>query len=221
MKMLRHAYHSMHQESLQKTAKECRHGTPGSQQNQRDRTHAHFAGAMQTCEYPPQQFRKGLNLIVAMSKNRCIGFKGALPWRISQDLRHFRARTWGHPVIMGRRTFESIGKPLPGRQNFVLTRRNLQLPTTVIPCYDFEKALRQAQKVAGGENIFVIGGAQIYKQALPFAHRIYLTKIAQNFAGDTFFPEFCEQQWRTLDCSEWKGENPAYRFMILENSTCL
>jgi len=123
-----------------------------------------------------------LSLIVAASRNNVIGAGGKLPWHLSADLKHFKKLTLGHPVLMGRKTFESIGKPLPGRTNIVITRQKEYQACGATVVHSLEEALRVCEKEP---EVFVIGGAEIYKEALPQADRIYLTRINQNFEGDT------------------------------------
>ncbi len=137
-----------------------------------------------------------ISLIAAMGENRVIGSRGKIPWHLPADFAHFRDITMGHPVIMGWKTFESIGKPLPGRTNIVVTMQ----PDHEIKGYrmagTLDEALRLAGEAKGGEEIFVIGGALTYKEALPKADWIYLTKIRGIFEGDAFFPEFSSTEWR-------------------------
>jgi len=118
-------------------------------------------------------------MIAAVGRNRELGRGNELLWHIPEDLKRFKALTLGHPVIMGRKTFESIGKPLPGRTNLVVSRSALSL----------EDALAQAKKL-DKEEVFIIGGAQIYEQALPYADRLYLTLIEDTKEADAFFPEY-------------------------------
>ena len=128
-----------------------------------------------------------LCMIVAMSRNRVIGRDGQMPWRLPQDLRRFKELTMGHPIIMGRKTHESIGRVLPGRLNVVLTRnpRYASAGTMVFNCLD--AAL--AQLSGEHDQAFIIGGAAVYRQALPLVQRIYLTLIKEDVKGDTFFPQ--------------------------------
>lgn len=133
-----------------------------------------------------------VTLVVAVSRNNVIGRNGALPWKLSSDLKRFRALTLGKPIIMGRKTFESIGRPLPGRTNIVVTRARLEAPElSVAPT--FEDALRLACQ--GGDEVMIIGGAQIYQAALPVAGRIHFTRVAADFAGDAFFPQLTPADW--------------------------
>jgi len=141
-----------------------------------------------------------VSLVVAMARNRVIGRDNALPWRLPEDLRHFRALTLGKPVIMGRRTFESIGRPLPGRTNIVISRQpDPRLPEGVLLASSIPDALVLAREVCmrdGAAECMVIGGAEVYRQCLPFADRIHLTLLEQEVAGDTHFPEFASSEWR-------------------------
>ena len=125
-----------------------------------------------------------VSIIVAVAENGVIGDKNTLLWHISEDLKHFKAVTTGHPVIMGRKTYESLGRPLPNRTNVVITRQQV-----------------------------VIGGAQIYAQALPLADRFYLTRVFRAYEGDTHFPEWDEAQWRLLSSESFaSGTNYPYPF---------
>jgi dihydrofolate reductase len=141
-----------------------------------------------------------LSLVVAMSRNRVIGKSNQLPWRMSDDLKRFKTLTMDHVVIMGRRTFESMNsKPLPGRTNIVITRRTDFHPNGIIIAHDLEEAVRQAELHDGqlhrkGEA-FIIGGAEIFQQALSRADRIHLTLIDAQVEGDTFFPPIDASNW--------------------------
>lgn len=142
-----------------------------------------------------------LAIIVAVAKNGVIGCNNKLPWHLPQDLKYFKAVTLGKPVIMGRKTYESIGKPLPGRTNIVITRnKDWVTAEGVVVTNSFEQALFEAQKVqgSGGEPIYeimVIGGAEIYRSALQFADRIYLTRVNVEPEGDAFFDVLNEAEW--------------------------
>jgi dihydrofolate reductase len=139
-----------------------------------------------------------VSLIAAVAANRTIGKDGQLPWHLPADLRHFRRLTWGHPVIMGRRTFESMGKPLPGRTNIVVTRGAFAHPGVQV-ARSVEEALALA---AGDDEAFVAGGAEIYRAALPLADRLYLTEIDRDFPGDTHFPDFDRDDWSLVESAE-------------------
>lgn len=143
-----------------------------------------------------------LSLIVAASRNGVIGRESALPWHLPEDLRHFKALTLGKPVIMGRLTWESIGRPLPGRPNIVISRNtDYQAPgAEVVP--DLEAALaRAAGLVDATDEIMIIGGAQIYRVALPLVGRVYRTRVDLEVEGDAFFPELDPAEWCLLTSS--------------------
>lgn len=133
-----------------------------------------------------------LVLVAAMARNRVIGHEGGMPWHLPADLKHFKAVTMGCPVVMGRRTFESIGRALPGRSNIVISRSRPQLPDGV----ELAGSLEEALDLAGAERVMVIGGGQIYREALPRADRLELTLIDTVVTGDTVFPEWPAAQWR-------------------------
>lgn len=155
-------------------------------------------------------------LIAAMGENRVIGKGGRLPWRLPADLRFFRQTTWGRPVIMGRVTWDSVGRPLPGRRNIVVSRRRDFAPKGAEVAASLEAALLL---VADEPEVFVVGGAQLYATALPRADRIYLTVIHQNFEGDTWFPKFEGPSWRLVsrDDREADSENPyPFSFLVYE-----
>jgi len=159
-----------------------------------------------------------VSLIAAMAKNRTIGLDNALPWHLPADQRYFKAKTMGHSLVMGRRTFESIGeRPLPGRKTIVVSRRRDYAPPGVEVARSLDEALARAE----GEEVFVAGGEEIFREALPRAHRLYLTRIERDFPGDTFFPELDESAWRLLDRERHEAttEIPfAYSFEIWEKS---
>lgn len=141
-----------------------------------------------------------LTHVTAMSQNHVIGTQNKLPWNIPEDLKFFRDTTKGHIMIMGRKTFDSIGaKPLPQRFHIVITRQDLQ---SSHPLVRYVKTLEEALEVARpltaqwGEEVFIVGGGEIYKQSLPFTDKIYLTVIHQDFAGDTYYPEIPMDQFK-------------------------
>ncbi len=145
--------------------------------------------------------RVRIALIVAMADNRVIGRDGGLPWRIPADLKYFKAKTMGKPIVMGRRTYDSIGKPLPGRPNIVVTRRGGDFPDGVDIASDVDTALaiaRQRAEEIGTDEIMVIGGATLYEALLPHADRLYLTEVHEAVEGDTFFPAFDNSDWREV-----------------------
>ena len=160
-----------------------------------------------------------ISLIAALGSNRVIGDKNTLPWHLPADLKHFKELTLGHPVIMGRKTFDSIGRPLPKRRNIVVSRRAGSAITGCEVAGSFNEALRL---VKDEPEVFVIGGAQIFEQALPLVHRMYLTMVNHEFPGDTYFPVYDESKWRITNQKKFPGdeENPfPYSFVTLERIT--
>ena len=137
-----------------------------------------------------------ISLIVAMAQNGVIGRDNALPWRLPEDLKRFKEFTLGKPILMGRRTFEAIGRPLPGRANLVLTRDRDWRAPGVIPVHSVEEALLQTRTC---DELVVIGGAEIYRLLLPLARRIYLTHVHADVPGDTYFPAFDPAQWDDVE----------------------
>jgi dihydrofolate reductase len=132
-----------------------------------------------------------LTIVVAIDAQRGIGVNNTLPWRLKEDLQHFKRTTTGHPMIMGRKTFDSIGRPLPNRRNIVVTRNPEWQHEGVEAVTSFEDAV----KLAGDAEVMVIGGAQIFAEALPHTDRLIVTEIDKVFNCDTFFPEIDRQQW--------------------------
>jgi dihydrofolate reductase len=159
-----------------------------------------------------------LSIIVAMTEERVIGRNNQLPWHLAEDLRRFKKITMGHPIIMGRKTFDSIGKPLPGRQNIVITRDPEFRADGVTVGRSLLEAFGLCDASTGEE--FVIGGASVFAAALPLAQRLYLTLIHKDFPGDVFFPAFdLKNDYRFLD--ELHAASPApdsisYSFIIAE-----
>ncbi|MBZ0328760.1 dihydrofolate reductase [Halomonas sp. ANAO-440] len=140
-------------------------------------------------------------MIAALSRNRVIGVENQLPWYLPEDLRFFKRMTQAKPLVMGRKTFESIGRPLPGRINIVVTRNSTFRHDGVRVCHDLASALALADQQAtidGSEEIMVMGGGEIYAQALPFASRLYLTEVDVEVEGDARFPELGDSQWEEV-----------------------
>jgi dihydrofolate reductase len=168
-----------------------------------------------------------VSLIVAMAQNNCIGKDNKMPWHISEDLKRFKSLTVGHPVIMGRKTYESIlgylSKPLPGRTNIVVSRKGFTPEGTNenlhdIPVFDsLEKAIAHGQKIAKSE-VFIIGGAQIYGQAIYLADIIYLTQIHEDVSGDAFFPEIDQKIWTETAREDHLANSPPFSFITLVKS---
>lgn len=156
-------------------------------------------------------------LVVAMARNRVIGAGGKLPWHLPEDLKAFRRITTGHPVVMGRKTFDSIGKPLPNRTNFVVTRDAGRVidGCRVARSLDEALAAASAPEIPGREEICVIGGGEIYRQALERADRIYLTLVDRDVEGDARFPEFDWARYRVVSREE-RLEPFRFEFLVLE-----
>lgn len=163
------------------------------------------------------QTRLPLAMIAALAQNRVIGLDNRMPWHLPADLKHFKAMTLGKPIIMGRKTWDSLGRPLPGRLNLVVSRQaDLQLAGAET-FTDLDAALVRAEQWAreqGVDELMLIGGAQLYAQALGQAQRLYLTRIDAAPAGDAFFPAFDEAEWQCVESQPHpaEGEAPAYRF---------
>ncbi|MBL8385088.1 MAG: dihydrofolate reductase [Burkholderiales bacterium] len=170
-----------------------------------------------------------LSMIVAMAANRAIGRDNRMPWHLPPDLTHFKRVTLGHPVIMGRRTYESIlatlGRPLPGRLNVVISRRldyradpgRLAAPDTPPRVVDSPAAARAAAAASGADEAFVVGGAEIYRAMLPAAARLVVTEIARDFDGDAFFPPIDPRLWREVArAPQPRGGEPAVDYAFVE-----
>lgn len=163
-------------------------------------------------------------LVVAVAENGVIGKDGKLPWHISSDLKFFRAITMNKPIVMGRKTYDSIGKPLDGRDNIVVTRNAAFQAEGVFVAGDVEQAMELARNKArerGANEISVIGGAQIYAATLPFADIIYLTEVHDEPDGDAFFPEIDKDTWREVSRERREaGEQDSadYSFVVLERT---
>jgi dihydrofolate reductase len=133
-----------------------------------------------------------LSIIVALSENNVVGVDNKLPWHLSADLKRLKSITMGHHIIMGRKTFESFGKPLPGRTNVIITRNKKYKANGTIVVFSLREALEIAKK---DKEAFIFGGGEIFREALPMVNKIYMTKIHQYFTGDTFFPELNRREW--------------------------
>lgn len=159
-----------------------------------------------------------LSLIAAVAENGVIGTGNDLPWRLPADLRRFKRTTMGHHLIMGRRTFESIGRALPGRTTVVVSRGEPELPDGVRLARSIDAAIAVARE-AGDDEAFVAGGAEIFRQTLDRAHRIHLTRVEASVEGDTFFPDLDPSEWRLLSTESRPADakNPyPLRFELLE-----
>lgn len=159
-------------------------------------------------------------LVWAMARNGVIGRDNALPWRLPADLQHFKALTTGHPVLMGRKTFESLGRPLPNRTNIVVTRDRDFVPAGVRVAHSLDEALAIATTdLPTDRQVFVIGGENLYTQMLPRAERLYVTLVDAEIEGDARFPALDWRQWRELERREHPADDRnryACRFLTLE-----
>ena len=159
---------------------------------------------------------KKLSIIVAISENNAIGKNNQLLWHLPADLKHFKALTTGNTIIMGRKTYDSIGKPLPNRRSIVITRST----DLEIEGVEVVNSLAHAIELCKpDEEAFIIGGAEIYEQAMPYATGIHLTKVHQNYEADTFFPEINPAAWREINSITYQADeknNVAYTFSSLE-----
>ncbi len=151
-----------------------------------------------------------ISFIAAVSKNGVIGENNSLIWKIPEDLKRFRQLTTGKPIIMGRKTFESIGKPLPNRTNIILTRDKNYKAEGCFVVHSVDDALEAGN---GAEEIMIIGGAQIYAQFLPVADKMYLTFIDKDFEGDAFFPNYNKNEWKEIGREERNDGNLKYAFV--------
>lgn len=154
-----------------------------------------------------------LSLIAALAQNRTVGINNTLPWHLPDDLKYFRATTSGHAIIMGRKTYDSIGRPLPNRHNIVVTRDANWRAEGVTVVHSIAEAIDAAGKV---DEVFLIGGASLYAEALPYADRLYLTEIEADVAGDAFFPDWPRENFTELRRDRRQGEDFAYSFVVYE-----
>ncbi len=156
-----------------------------------------------------------VSIVVAIAQNHAIGKNNQLLWHLPKDLKHFKEITSGHTIIMGRKTYDSVGKPLPNRRNIVVTRQDI----TIDGC-EVVNSLQDALKLAEGvDEVFIVGGAEIYKQAMPLTDRIYLTIVHENFEGDAYFPEIKEDIWKETAREDYQADEKhafAYSFITLE-----
>ncbi|WP_458355106.1 dihydrofolate reductase [Peribacillus frigoritolerans] len=158
-----------------------------------------------------------ISLMVAMDQNRVIGKNNKLPWHLPADLQYFKKVTMGHPIVMGRKTFESIGRVLPGRENVIVTRNQEFKAEGCVVLHDIAQIKMFADN--DDEEVFVIGGAEIFKEILPFTDRLYITEIHETFEGDTFFPEIDENEWDVISSNPGGIDEKnrfAHDFVILQ-----
>lgn len=156
-----------------------------------------------------------VSAIVAVSTNNAIGKNNQLLWHLPADLKHFKQITTGHTVIMGRKTFDSVGKPLPNRRNIIVTRQTIQIEgCEVVSSVEAALAL-----CASEEEVFIVGGAEIYRLAMPLTNRIYLTRVHKDFEADTFFPEIDENDWKITSQEDFDADeknNIPYSYITLD-----
>ncbi|MFN2144835.1 MAG: dihydrofolate reductase [Anaerolineales bacterium] len=159
-----------------------------------------------------------VSMIVAVSENGVIGREGQIPWDLPADLRNFKRLTMGHHLIVGRKTWESIGRPLPGRTMIVLSRKAGFKAEGCLTAASLPEAIEIAE-MAGDAEAFIAGGSRVYEQAIPLADRIYLSRVHANVRGDTLFPEFNEKDWKVsveVQYPKVSGQRLAFTFMILD-----
>lgn len=159
-----------------------------------------------------------LSLLVAASENNVIGKDNQLPWHLPNDLKYFKNLTWGMPILMGRKTFDSIGKPLPGRKSIVITRNTDWQQENVVVVHSIEGAIKMA-KQDDIKEIFVIGGAEIFHTSFKMAIRIYLTRVHAEIEGDVFFPELPESDWKLISAKRYEADEKntfAHTFQVWE-----
>lgn len=159
-----------------------------------------------------------ISIIVAMDNNGVIGNEGRLPWCLSSDLKHFKKITMGKPIVMGRKTHESIGKPLPGRENVVISRDKDYIAKSCTVLHSLECVYARFHNV---DEIMIMGGAELYQQTIDKATRMYLTEVHADLKGDTYFPGFDREQWEEIERYDFKADENNeydYSFVILERS---
>jgi dihydrofolate reductase len=165
---------------------------------------------------------KSISLVAAVARNGAIGLRGVLPWHLPDDLRHFKRITLGKPIIMGRKTFQSIGKPLDGRDNIVISRQSDFAPEGVSVTHSFVEALALAERFAAardGADIAIIGGGKVYRAALPRADRVEMTIVHAEIEGDTTFPALDEAEWREVSrekCPRGEKDSHETSFVVFE-----
>ena len=161
-----------------------------------------------------------ISIIAAMDLKSCIGKNGKLPWHIPEDLKYFREVTRGKPVVMGRKTWESLPGKLPGRTNIVISRNSSMVKEGFDFCTtDFKKALEYARLLSSSSEVIVIGGEEVYRQALPFADRLYLTLVHLLVGGDRFFPAFREKDWNMTSHRRVDTEVASLDFRVYDRIT--
>ncbi|MEW6120265.1 MAG: dihydrofolate reductase [Pseudomonadota bacterium] len=160
--------------------------------------------------------RPRISVIAALAKNRVIGIENRLPWRLPEDLAHFKALTLGHPILMGRKTFESLGRPLPGRTNIVITRNRDYRKEGCVVADSIPAAVALCRDAS---EVFFIGGAELYAQVIPLADRLYLTEVDIEAEGDAWFPEYDRAAFREIErttCRGEKADTVRFDFVVYE-----
>nr|AIA12344.1 Dihydrofolate reductase [uncultured bacterium] len=159
-----------------------------------------------------------LSHVVACSENGVIGKDGGLPWHLPEDLKRFKALTMGHILIMGRKTFDSIGRALPGRYTIVVSRNTTMMPRIVTPAASIDEAIQHASTLTAAwkDEVFIVGGGEIYRQTLPRVQRIYLTKVKMNIDGDTTYPLDSLSDFELKETIEVEDSHPPFTTSILE-----
>jgi dihydrofolate reductase len=159
-----------------------------------------------------------ISAIFAMSENRVIGKDNSMPWHISEDLKHFKRTTLGKPIVMGRKQYESVGRALPGRTNIVISRDKNYKADDALVFSNIDEAVSMARGIAandGLDEVFIVGGGEIYKQCLPITDRLYMTLIHRKYEGDVLFPELDMEEWKEISSEDFDGD-PSYSIKILE-----
>ncbi len=159
-----------------------------------------------------------ISLLLAMNRNHVIGSNNDLPWHLPDDLRYFKEKTMGNTIIMGRKTFTSIGRALPKRRNVVITRSDIEFPEGVEVIHDFE-TVKKWNDDHPEEEFFIIGGGEVFKQALPIADHLYITWINEDFSGDVYFPKFSLEEWSLVSKIKGKKDekNPYDYYYLVYN----
>ena len=161
-----------------------------------------------------------VSAIVAMTSDRIIGFENQIPWYLSSDLKYFKKQTLGHHILMGRKCFESMGNPLPGRTNIIVTRDPYFIVSNCLIAHSIEEGILMAQK-NNEKEIFIIGGGEIYQQSLHLWHRLYVTRVDYPCTGDTFFPDINYDEWKLIskeDHSADEKNKMNYTFLVYEKN---
>ncbi|REJ85183.1 MAG: dihydrofolate reductase [Bacteroidetes bacterium] len=157
-----------------------------------------------------------VSVIVALSENNVVGVRNQLPWKLSADLKRVKALTMGHHILMGRKTFESIGKALPGRTNVVITRNEEYRAEGCVMCKSLKEAINHA---SSDTELFIFGGGEIFQEAIPLADKIYMTRVHTTIQGDTYFPELNPEEWTVTESESFSADEKNefdYSFITME-----